>query len=969
MRSCITTATCSDPTGNKEGERRVSTRRSVSQKSLSDVPAGRNPSLASQWWEIRFLLADPSFLRDNEVFATSIPDYVCRMKIRKTLGIDLGTTNSVLALLDPTDSSIITAQDEQGHRSFPSVVAYHSQQDREIVGHQARHLADPKNPTINSIKRFMGVDHELTLGEEKVTPAHVSAHVLRHCCEQMARTLNNPQQLLDHAIITMPAYFNHNQIEDTRRAGELAGLKVVELLHEPTAAAIFYAWKLNHSDATYLVYDLGGGTFDVSIIRGRHGDYEVLGVSGDPFLGGDDFDRLLASHLQEQMQNEHGIEINFDLSTPKGQAHFTTLTRLAELGKMALSQEVEARLVLPNGNVPGEIRNEQGGKVSLDVTVSRSTFHDLIRDKISRTIDCCHEALARAKEKAGIKLSDIDYVILVGGSTRVPLVRETIRAALCNPELPAHVRHSDPLLEDPDLCVAYGAALRGATHGTRYLFSVARSEQSLLPDLDLDLGTSPTQENLELHWTSPVNVRETNYTLTGVIRGAGTSEVCYGGSLLVRCFSSGLTHETFFDEQGRFELELDLEPETDNAMEVTVCDNLGQSLVRIPACIRHRAEGEGSLGLGVLPTQLITKPLSIEVLDRERRRIRQILAPVGAALPGTFHCTCRTVDQAGRIVVPIFEENRVIKQMVIDELDRGLPVGTPVDVRFQIDVKHNIEVSVQVREANRTETALLTGPPSPECPTQREVEAVKEEIEERLESFAGGYRSRIKGQMERLIQDLYEALYYEDSPKAIQRMAELRGILQQLEEDRDRQQLEPPWTLFEQFVERALDLAEIVAERTERNLASLMQPIHSHRHFGEQAFAEKNATMYQECWGSLRRYVSSLEDLLKAAEPSQTDIEIDPEEEARYEVERFRHLLSATWKQAQSLGREDLDGELRKIAEQGQGLNARVKDDPHSAIREARRLTTELGKIEERLRQRPKPPHQDDAGLLSINDN
>src|SRR5439155_9183898 len=142
-------------------------------------------------------------------------------------------------------------------------------------------------------------------------------------------TLADPRHLLDSAIITMPAYFNHNQIEDTRRAGEQAGFRVVELLHEPTAAAIYYSWVEGHGDATYLVYDLGGGTFDVSVIRKRFGDYEVLGVCGDPFLGGDDFDRLLASHLQAQL-SDAGKGVNFELTDPEGAANFARLVRLAE---------------------------------------------------------------------------------------------------------------------------------------------------------------------------------------------------------------------------------------------------------------------------------------------------------------------------------------------------------------------------------------------------------------------------------------------------------------------------------------------------------------------------------------------------------------------------------------------------------------------------------------------------------------
>src|SRR5262245_22876409 len=188
------------------------------------------------------------------------------MKIRKPVGIDLGTTNSVIALLDPTDSAIITGQDEHGRRTFPSVVAHEPDQQRLVVGRPALALRGQPQPPVSSVKRCMGLDRRFTVGPDALTPPEVSARILNHLRDVLARTLNDPRYLLDSAVITMPAYFNHNQIEATRQAGERAGFEVVELLHEPTAAAVYYAWVENHGDATYLVYDLGGGTFDVSII-------------------------------------------------------------------------------------------------------------------------------------------------------------------------------------------------------------------------------------------------------------------------------------------------------------------------------------------------------------------------------------------------------------------------------------------------------------------------------------------------------------------------------------------------------------------------------------------------------------------------------------------------------------------------------------------------------------------------------
>ena len=600
-------------------------------------------------------------------------------KIRKTVGIDLGTTNSVIAVLDPTDSVIITGQDEAGRKIFPSVVGYEKDAARPVVAHSAAPLRGTAKSAISSIKRFMGLNRSFPVGPDTLTPPEASARILRHLRDVLARTLNDGRCVLDSALITMPAYFNHNQIEDTREAGELAGYEVVELLHEPTAAAIYYSWLENHGDATYLVYDLGGGTFDVSIIRKRFGDYEVLGVSGDPFLGGDDFDRLLAEAVGSRQQ-------------AVGSEEFARLVVVAERIKIDLSAHARVDDIAHRIQAAG-----LPTACCLLPTISRDDFHHLIKDKIDRTIDCCQEALARARERAGIRLGDIDHVILVGGSSRIPLVRETVRAAFCNPALPEHARNPEPLLSEPELCVAYGAALRAATYGVRHVFTSLPRPRSFLPDVDLGFGLEEPGLDLDLLLASPVNVRENNYALAGSVRGTGAAEVRHGGSVRVVAQLTGEHKETPLRRDGGFSIDWDLQQETDNLFEITLRDNGGREIVRVPFTVRHRSDAR-PLGAAVLATQIVTKPLAIEVLNRRRQRVKKIVAPVGSPLPGRFACTCRTVDQAGRIVVPIFEENRAVKQLIVADLDRNLPVGSPVDVELSIDVKHAIEARVVVRE-------------------------------------------------------------------------------------------------------------------------------------------------------------------------------------------------------------------------------------------------------------------------------
>lgn len=877
------------------------------------------------------------------------------MKIRKPVGIDLGTTNSVIALLDATDQTLLTGRDGDGEPIVPSAVGYVAEPGRPVVGRAALALRGSGPPLVTSVKRHMGLERTFAVGPQALTPPQVSARILGRLRDLLAHSLNDSRYLLDQAIITMPAYFNHNQIEATRQAGELAGFEVVELLHEPTAAALYYAWLESHGDATYLVYDLGGGTFDVSVIRRRLGDCEVLSVSGDPFLGGDDFDRLLASHLQEQVQR-NGDRVPFDLTTPEGASNFDRLSSAAESLKRALSSQERVERYIPD-----LLRDQAGRPVSVVAEVDRATFERLITDKVQRTVACCHEALARARERADISLDQIDYVVLVGGSSRVPLVRETVRAAFCNPQLPERVRHPEPLLSEPDLCVAYGAALRAATYGTHYVFPDLRRARSFLPDVDLGRGLDEPGLDLDLHVTSPVHVSDTAYTLVGRVRGPGAAEVRHGGSVRVHRPRAPEV-EAFFEPDGSFAGELELAPEAITALELAIHDNVGHELTRFPLLVRHSARGR-PLGPGVLPTQLITKPLQIEVLDRARRRVKQVIAPVGAPLPGTFSCVCRTVDQSGRIVVPIYEENRVIKQMVIRDLGPWLPVGSPVEVELAIDVKHAITVQVRVRGADRCETATIEAPPPPRRPTRAEVETVVRQIEELLPSFSGGYRSRVRGRVAPLRQELEEALRYEDEPKAIQRMAELRDLLSELESRRG-QELEPPWPEFQSLVADSLHLAEAAAEATGRLREELTAPIHEQERHAQRAYDERNAVRYRACVDALRRYASHVAALIPQALPGDAPPPRPPEEEARAMQERFRAALSAVWKRVRARNRPRLDDRLKAIAAQAQGLNHRLKEDAPRVIRELRRLMAEVAKVEQALKEGRDVVPDADLGLL-----
>jgi len=892
------------------------------------------------------------------------------MRIRKTVGIDLGTTNSVLALLDGTTGDFRLASDEHGQALVPSLIGYAAEHGKLVVGRDAHQLRtrarDAATLPLASVKRYMGLDRTFAVGPEALSPPQASALVLRHLRERMARVVPDARTQLDAAIVTMPAYFNHNQIEATRQAGELAGYQVVELLHEPTAAAIYHAWIERHPDAVYLVYDLGGGTFDVSVIRRHLGDFEVLGVSGDPFLGGDDFDRAVASHLTTHGRwTRNGVPVEADEvravldpatagSTPTaGAVHFARLVHVGEQLKMGLSTSDHVSRWLP------DLIPLAGAALSLEASLDRATFHGLIRDKVNRTIDCCHEALARAKDRAGVRLGQIDHVVLVGGSTRVPLVRETVQAAFCRADLPEHVRNPQPLLHEPDLCVAFGAALRAATHGTRHVFSLAELNRG-------DAG------EVELHWTSAEQADTTRYRAAGVVRVHAPPteslrhDLLPGGSVQLRSVATGLVEEAFLDERGGFQTHLELSPDADNPLQATLCDADGRPLAATQVTIRHQA-GHRALARAVLPTQIITKPLQLEVLGRNRQRTKLVVVPVGSPLPGTFQCVCRTQDQAGRVVVPIFEENRVVQQMVVEDLDPALPIGTPVAVEFAIDVKHTITVRVRVRNealgVERVESARIDPPPPPRCPTRAEVEAVQKRIEAVLAQLSGSLRTRMRSRLQELRGDLLEALGYQDEPRAIQRMAELTDLLQNLENARD-QQLDPPWTRFTGLVRDCLDLAASVASATGRDRAELYQYIHAQERYAERAFEDHNQGLYRECKDNLDRYAGYLNRLLADALPrEEARPTLPPKDEAKSELERFRRYLSNVWKDVRAAARDDLEERLKQTARSAQGLTGRVEAEPERVLSEVRRLEADVAWVADQL-QRKAGPTADDAGLL-----
>jgi molecular chaperone DnaK len=349
------------------------------------------------------------------------------------VGIDLGTTNSEVALVRDGQPHVFA---EDGDPILPSFVGL-SEDGRLLVGQAARNqwVLAPER-TVKSIKRKMGQDVKVRLGDQEYRPQEISAMILRALRDRAARQLGVP---VAKAVITVPAYFNDAQRQATREAGELAGLEVVRILNEPTAASLTYD-PSQRELRRMLVYDLGGGTFDVSIVQAQEGVVEVLASHGDTQLGGDDFDDLLVKHLCDRFQQEHGVDLRANLVAK------ARVLRAAEAAKRHLSYH-------PFTRVEEEFIAEKDGRaLHLNLEVSRQEYEQMIRPLLDRTMDCVQRAL----DDSHLTASAIDKVVLVGGATRTPLVTELLEERLGQP---AHQE------VNPDLCVAMGAAIQAAIIG------------------------------------------------------------------------------------------------------------------------------------------------------------------------------------------------------------------------------------------------------------------------------------------------------------------------------------------------------------------------------------------------------------------------------------------------------------------------------------------------------------------------
>ncbi len=347
----------------------------------------------------------------------------------KVIGIDLGTTNSCVAVYEGGEAKVIT--NPEGARTTPSVVAFKN--DEIIVGQKAKNQMVTNKDTISSIKRKMGTSEKVSANGKKYTPEEISAMILGDLKKTAEAYLG---ETVTKAVITVPAYFNDSQRQATKNAGKIAGLEVERIINEPTAAALAYGLDKQDKSQTILVYDLGGGTFDVSILELGDGVFEVKATNGNNHLGGDDFDERVMDYIVSEFKKESGVDLSSDKMAMQ------RVKDAAEKAKKDLSGMTTTEISLPF------ISQGSDGPLHLNMSLTRAKFEDLISDLVEST----REPVRKALKDANLTAKDIDKVLLVGGSTRVPCVQELVKKEL----------NTEPSKEvNPDEVVAMGAAIQG----------------------------------------------------------------------------------------------------------------------------------------------------------------------------------------------------------------------------------------------------------------------------------------------------------------------------------------------------------------------------------------------------------------------------------------------------------------------------------------------------------------------------
>lgn len=697
-----------------------------------------------------------------------------KMIIHKTFGLDLGTTNS-------TPSVFINGASfcpEDGKlKTIPSLVA--KKGDKFIVG-----VAPKNNPhieKIRSIKRMMGKEEPAVLNGQNYSPEEISAEIVRYCAEILNKQVEKTENVVyDRIVITVPAYFSIAQKDATRKAGELAGLEVLMLLEEPTAAAINYTVKNNVNSGVFMVYDLGGGTFDVSIIEKIENIPVVLATAGNNFLGGDNFDNLLARYFIDVLNNDLGYDIDLDLTKKDDLHKYNALLLAAENVKKNLSQNDTYTISYY------DVFKDNSGVDLIIEDFSRAKFEELIRDKI--VIDSfneCQKALD-AFVASGRQLSEITGVLMVGGSSHIPYVRNAVKEKFVDSGMIKEL-----IIADPDLAVGYGAGIVAATQSMKI---------------------EDTENGIVVEINAP-------YMFDGTMNISG--KLIKGQVDTVGLISNGKEVKATVQVDGTFSADID-----------GVYEKLEYKFYFGDNTVANLTESVEKNNL-IAPTPVQNETIRIEIVDLERQETEDYpLVNKGEALPCSASHNFKINEYSReQIILPVKEGYREIYSLIID-VPENTPLGSRVTVNTEIDVLGKVTLKVLLNNKEIEGKVVYAETKDMDDSTLMDIE---EKFYDKIENVRGEAKAEFVARQENITREINEAVansdknHYTDALNKYETLVrELPSSISDLTE--------------EDFDELERELKDLASQQDDINISK----IEDDAFFGKRALSRKDYKQAEE---------------------------------------------------------------------------------------------------------------------------
>ena len=751
------------------------------------------------------------------------------MKISKAVGIDLGLNNCAIAMLDRTDTGIISYESRSGQKKIPSVVAYDPVRKEIIVGSKAFNRRGMIPEPIVKIKRKMGMQETVALAGKQMLPEEISACILAECKKLMSEKMNDDnngdEYIIDRAIITVPVYYTLNAAEAVRKAGELAGFRVEEILQEPTAAAIYYYWKYGIKYGNLLVCDFGAGTFDVSVVAYFSGMPMVVGIAGNNFLGGDNLDRALARELLKRLrESDDDYSLDLDLDNENDRLRFQKLVLEAEFIKKALSDRDEVFW-----EKPGIFTDKNGVNVHISMDILRTDFEGIIKELVMSTIPECEKALEEANRNAGITIEDIDYILMVGGSTKIPLVRETLKNRFCSADQP-HAKCVEPIIYEPDMAVVYGAAIRAAFYDTKFY----NDERTICLTIETPGGFFSKDRSL----CGRVD------TALGVVDLTGDRIMIYDnkGTFITACEVKG---------DGSFKInDLPLKENSTTSFKIVLYNKHANMKIDFSVNIMPSDE--------VLkidqPAVILPNSINIDYFNEDSHEfVKYQMMEKGTQLPAEGKFTFLIDENSTRKFTLNLYENYTLINTISIQFDNEVPVGTPA--LFELYISEKLVITAKGEVAGKTFNAVIE-PPKIVIPESEYYEKLIREFDELVKYTRPGDQVRFNVQKRNICINIDEGYRDNENQRIIEYVDKFMELIAEVKRSPGKM-FEPSQYVFESLVN---ELTVFINNAIERGISlnSTLESVMNLQNEGHKAYDsydQEKVTEYYDALNNIRKNV------------------------------------------------------------------------------------------------------------------